>query len=88
MTVGHIFTKIGNFIENRYIFMLLNCNCAKLADFEDFKTCLGAVFSWTQCTLHRPHNITIVVGFTSTLYSVIGFLFNGAQSLSYSKSRL
>jgi len=35
MTVGQIFTKIGNFIENRQIFMLLNCNCAKLANFED-----------------------------------------------------
>jgi len=38
MTVGQIFTKIGNIIENRQIFMLLNCNCAKLANFEDFKT--------------------------------------------------
>jgi len=36
MMVGLIFTKIGNFIENRQIFMLLNCNCAKLANFEDF----------------------------------------------------
>ena len=36
MTVGQIFTKIGNFIENGQIFMLLNCNCAKLANFEDF----------------------------------------------------
>jgi len=36
MTVGQIFTKIGNFIENRQIFMLLNCNCTKLANFEDF----------------------------------------------------
>jgi len=51
MTVGQIFTKIGNFIENRHIFMLLNCNCAKLANFENFKTCLGAVFSWTQCRI-------------------------------------
>jgi len=42
MTVGQIFTEIGTFIENRQIFMLLNCNCAKLANFEDFKTCLGA----------------------------------------------
>jgi len=48
MTVGQIFTKIGSFIENRQIFMLLNCNCAKLANFEDFKTCSGAVFSCTQ----------------------------------------
>jgi len=46
MTVGQIFTKIGNFIENRQIFMLLNCNCARLANFEDFYTCLwgGAFF--------------------------------------------
>jgi len=36
MTVGQIFTKIGNFIENRQIFMLLNCNCANLANFDDF----------------------------------------------------
>jgi len=36
MTVGQIFTKIGHFIENRQIFMLLNCNCAKLANFEKF----------------------------------------------------
>jgi len=36
MMVGQIFTKIGNFIEKRQIFMLLNCNCAKLANFEDF----------------------------------------------------
>ena len=36
MTAGLIFTKIGNFIENRQTFMLLNCNCVKLANFEDF----------------------------------------------------
>jgi len=36
MTIGQIFTKIGTFIENRQIFMLLNWNCAKLANFEDF----------------------------------------------------
>jgi len=36
MTVGQIFTKIGSFIESRQIFMLLNCNYAKLANFEDF----------------------------------------------------
>jgi len=36
MTVGQIFTKIGTFIENRQIYMVLNCNCAKLANFEDF----------------------------------------------------
>jgi len=39
MTVLQIFTKIGNFIENRQLFMVLNCYCAKLANFEDFKTC-------------------------------------------------
>jgi len=36
MTVGQIFTKIGNFIENRQTFIVLNCNYAKLATFEDF----------------------------------------------------
>jgi len=36
MTVGQIFTKIANFIENRQIFMLLNYNCAQLANFEEF----------------------------------------------------
>jgi len=36
MTVGQILTKIGNFIETRQVFMLLKCNCAKLANFEDF----------------------------------------------------
>jgi len=36
MTVGQIFNKIGSFIENRQIFMLLNRICAKLAIFEDF----------------------------------------------------
>jgi len=36
MTVGQIFTEIGSFIENRQIFMLLTCNCAKLSNFEAF----------------------------------------------------
>jgi len=36
MTVGLIFIKIGSFIENRHIFMMLSCNCAMLANFEDF----------------------------------------------------
>jgi len=36
MTVGQIFTKIGNLIENTQIFMLLNCNSAKHGNFEDF----------------------------------------------------
>jgi len=44
MTVGQIFTKIGNFIENRQIFMLLNCNCATLASFEDFLNMLRGRF--------------------------------------------
>jgi len=35
-TVEQIFIKVGNFIENRHIFMLLNCNCSKLANFEIF----------------------------------------------------
>jgi len=41
--VGRIFTEIVSFIENRQIFMLLNCNCAKLANLKDFKTYSGAV---------------------------------------------
>ena len=36
MTVGQIFTKIGNLIENRQIFTVLNRNCAKPPNFEDF----------------------------------------------------
>ena len=44
MTVGQIFTKFGNFTENRQIFTQLNCNCTKLPNFEDFKTCLGGPF--------------------------------------------
>jgi len=61
MTVGHIFTKIGNFIENRQIFMLLNCNCSKLANLEDFNTCSGgcffrghSVYNNTTTTVLRP----------------------------------
>ena len=41
MMVKLIFTKISNF---RQIFMLLNCNCTKLANFEHFKTCSGGLF--------------------------------------------
>ena len=44
MTVGLIFTKIGNFIENGQIFMLLNCNRAKPANFEYFKNMLRGPF--------------------------------------------
>jgi len=45
MKVGQIFTKIGNFIQNRQIFMLPNCNCAKLANFEIFfNTLRGGAF--------------------------------------------
>jgi len=33
------------------ILKLLNCNCAKLSDFEHNKTCSGGRFSWTQCSL-------------------------------------
>jgi len=36
MMVPQIFTKIGNFVENRHVFMLLDCNYAKFANFEDF----------------------------------------------------
>jgi len=47
MTIKLIFTEIGNFIENRQIFILLNCNCTKLANFEHYKTCSGGVFVHT-----------------------------------------
>ena len=43
MTVRQIFTKIGIFIKNRQI-MLLNWNCAKLANFENFKHAWGPFF--------------------------------------------
>jgi len=36
MTMGQIFTKIGSFIENRHIVMLLTWNFAKFANFENF----------------------------------------------------
>jgi len=36
MTVRQISTKIGNCIENRHIFMLLNYNCTMFANFKDF----------------------------------------------------
>jgi len=64
MTVGQIFTKIGTFIENGRIFMLLNCNCAKLANFEDFKTCLGAFFVDTvykRCSKRPSPALTLAV---------------------------
>jgi len=51
MTVEHIFTKIGISIENRQIFMLLNCNCAKLAN-KILNMLRGAVF--------RGHRVFIV----------------------------
>jgi len=44
MRVGQVFTKIGSFIKNRQTFILLKCNCAKFANFKDFKTCLGGPF--------------------------------------------
>jgi len=56
MMVRLIFTKIGNFIENRKLFMLLNCNCAKLAYFEDFSTCSGGRFFVD--TMHKKINQT------------------------------
>jgi len=43
-TVAHL-SYCWALVENIQIFMLLNCNCAKLANFEDFKICLeGCVF--------------------------------------------
>jgi len=63
MTVGQIFTKIGIFIENRHIFMLLNCNCAKVANFEDFQTCLGAFF--------RGHSVVVALPRLSLFQNVL-----------------
>ena len=71
MTIKLIFTKIGNFIENRHIFMLLNCNCAKLDNFDHFETFTrsGGVFVDTVyacvghiCTvcLHCIHAHTVL----------------------------
>jgi len=58
MTVGQIFTKIGNFIENRQVFMLLNCNCANVATFEHFQTCLGAFFRGRSVDLGPSHIVS------------------------------
>jgi len=60
MTVGQIFIKIGNFIENRQIFILLNCNCAKLANFKDFKTCLGSRFFRGHSVYCLPNELTVL----------------------------
>ena len=49
MIVGLIFTEIGNFIANRQIFIVLNCNCTKLANFEDYLNMLRGPFLLTQC---------------------------------------
>jgi len=49
MTVGLIFTKVGNFIEDR----LLNCNCTKLANFED-------VWTWSGGRFYISHTRTVV----------------------------
>ena len=57
MTIGQIFTKIGNFIEKRQIFMLWNYNCAKLANFKDFQTCLGGPF-FRGHSVYRPLTYT------------------------------
>jgi len=45
-----ISTKIGNFIENRQIFVLLYCNCAKLSNIEHFTTC-----SWGRFCGHSVY---------------------------------
>jgi len=70
MMVGFIFTKLGSFIENRQTFMLLNCNCVKLANFEDFQTCPKGPFvcghsvhivpiSHLKASIEGPMNIII-----------------------------
>ena len=70
MSIGQIFTKIGNYIENRQIFMLLNCNCAKLANFEDLLSCLGGRFSCTQCI------------FTALLVKILTLAFHSLTRIS------
>ena len=78
MTVGQIFTKIGTFIENRQIFMLLNCNCAKLANFEKFlRMHRGAVFSWTQCMIPNKYvlNNGLTAQFMDTVITYIRIVF-------------
>jgi len=84
MTVGRIFTKIGTFTENRQTFMLLNCNCSKLANFEIFKACMGGrvfvdtVYSKCKQVKYaslKPTNsgqstAEILVGFTCSLSQV------------------
>ena len=70
MMVWLIFTKKGNFIENRQTFMLLNCTCVKLANFDDFQTCSeGPLFcgysvyivpvSHLKTSIQGPMNIII-----------------------------
>jgi len=65
MIVGQIFTKIGNFIENRQILMLLNCNYAKLPNSEDFWTCVGGCFFvdtvYIVCQLRRWYIVQSLV---------------------------
>jgi len=71
MTVRQIFSKIDNYIENRQIFMLVNSNCTKLANFEDFLNMLRGRFLWTQCISMVQmkcwlHNVRMVAFATST----------------------
>jgi len=73
MMVGQIFTKIGTFIENRQIFMLLNCNCSKLANFKDFSACLGGgrffedtVYNWSFYVLLSMDTVNIFLSVNYT----------------------
>jgi len=76
MNVGQISTKIGNCIENRHIFMLLNCNCAKLANFEDFKTCLrGHFFVDTVYIELEPAALLKAIWWDLRLASLLTHLF-------------
>jgi len=75
MTVGQIFTKFDNFIENRQIFTQLNCNCTMLANSEDFKTCLGGPFFHGHSVYHKVHIWCYLTKFCTLVWSSTA-LFN------------
>ena len=86
MTVGQIFTKIGNFSnKNRQIFMLLNCNCAKFANFEDFKTCLGVVFR-IQCIWTAIWTVAFLVYFVFSGRVVMAVAVSGQTVMNHCSS--
>jgi len=74
--VGQIFAKIGSFIENREIFMLLNCTCANLANFEDLLLCSGGGLFF------RGHSVVIVL-FAALHWFLILQLMQGGSHISH-----